>query len=142
MVYGHEPLSHERYGRDAVYAELAASRAGVVRTGLLAVDLGASLVTVAGHELAVTRREYALLAGLAARLGEPVSHRTLVLDVWGAATADDWQPGSTPRPWHGLRQAIQAVRVRLGEARSLLETVPWHGYRLRAAPAWTTAEGR
>jgi DNA-binding response OmpR family regulator len=68
-------------------AVLRRSRAEVeqpmIVVGPLAVDPSSHTATLHGTELDLTRREFDLLAYLAARAGRVVSKRRLMADVWG-----------------------------------------------------------
>lgn len=96
----------------------ARGSAPVVRTGALEIDLGRRLVTLAGAPVALSPKEYDLLAELALNLGRPVPHAALLAAVWGSERAD-----------------IQYLRVYIGQLRAKLgaeaiESVPGVGYRL------------
>ena len=60
------------------------NRQPVVRAGALSVDLVARVVTRGGKRVQLTRKEYALLHGLAAHAGLVVTHQQLIRDIWGA----------------------------------------------------------
>jgi DNA-binding response OmpR family regulator len=127
--YGHHAETHDRAGREALYAELAARRSGQVRTGLLVVDFDTDRVTIAGAEPPLTPMERDVLGYLAAHLGAPCRHYDLIEAVWDTATAEAWTGGQ--RPSHTLRVVLSRLRVKLGAAGDLLETVIGRGYRLR-----------
>ena len=55
----------------------------VVRTGPLSVDLVSRAVTLDGRRVQLTRKEYALLHGLAAHVGLVVTHQQLIREIWG-----------------------------------------------------------
>nr|WP_314073968.1 response regulator [uncultured Roseococcus sp.] len=92
-----------------------------VTTGVLEVDLEHRMVRVAGARVAVTPREWDLLAALARDLGKVVTQRHLLTAVWGPAHAEDAQY---------LRVYVGQLRQKLGEAARLLRTEPGVGYRL------------
>ncbi|MBS7811878.1 response regulator [Roseococcus pinisoli] len=92
-----------------------------VTTGALEVDLEHRMVRVAGARVAVTPREWDLLAALARDLGKVVTQRHLLTAVWGPAHAEDAQY---------LRVYVGQLRQKLGEAARLLRTEPGVGYRL------------
>ena len=92
--------------------------------GALTVDLDAARVSVAGEAIALTRREFELLAFLAGH-PERVFTRTELLDrVWG----EDFV--GTERT---VDQHVAQLRARLGAQR--IETVRGRGYRLVDADA-------
>jgi DNA-binding response OmpR family regulator len=63
--------------------------APVLRVGGLEVDVGRRAATLDGAALALSRREFDLLAFLAARPGEVVSRRDLLAEVWHQSYGDD-----------------------------------------------------
>ena len=97
-------------------------------TGELSVDLAGHIVRLAGREIRLTPIEFKLLAVLVRHAGKVVTHRQLLLEVWG--------PGSTGNThylrvqMHGLRHKLEAVPAR---PRYLI-TEPGVGYRLRDEP--------
>jgi two-component system KDP operon response regulator KdpE len=93
----------------------------VIRAGPLEVDLERRLARVEGAELALTPREWELLALLARHLGRVVLQRRLLTDIWGPAHVEDSQY---------LRVYIAQLRAKLGPAAVLLRTEPGVGYRL------------
>lgn len=102
-------------------ALLAQAPSPTVATGPLEVDLEHRMVRVSGAEIAVTPREWELLAALARDLGKVVTQRHLLTEVWGPAHAEDAQY---------LRVYVGQLRQKLGEAARLLRTEPGVGYRL------------
>jgi two-component system, OmpR family, response regulator len=96
-------------------------RPAVLRHGDLELDPAQRKVTVAGGEVVLTAREFALLEYLLRRPGEVVSKTELLDHVWDAA----------------LDTAANAVEVYVGYlrrkiGRERLETVRGAGYRLAA----------
>jgi two-component system, OmpR family, KDP operon response regulator KdpE len=55
----------------------------VVKAGPISVDLMSRMVTLDGRRLQLTRKEYALLHGLAAHAGLVVTHQQLTSEIWG-----------------------------------------------------------
>jgi two-component system KDP operon response regulator KdpE len=97
----------------------------VFRAGELTVDLVRRVVTVAGHEVKLTPKEYDLLRVLVTQAGKVVTHQHLLREVWGPGAVHE-----TPylRVYVGqLRQKIEAVPT---QPRYLL-TEPGVGYRLQ-----------
>jgi DNA-binding response OmpR family regulator len=91
------------------------------RVGPIEIDSRARLVSLAGHPLELTRREYELLAHLAAAPGRVFTKGELLTEVWR-------QPvGSSTRR---LDTLVARLRRRLAEHRALLVTVWGVGYRL------------
>ncbi|MBO2446785.1 response regulator transcription factor [Actinomadura barringtoniae] len=109
-----------RAGRTGPTAEL--------RVGGLLIDLDRREVTLEGQSLELTRREFDLLAYLAARPGRVVARRELLAEVWRQAYGDDqtidvhlsWlrrklgETAAKPRYLHTVR----GVGVRLAEPAS------------------------
>jgi two-component system KDP operon response regulator KdpE len=60
------------------------NREPVVRVGPLSIDLVSRAVTLKEQRIQVTRKEYALLHGLAVHVGLVVTHQQLIRDIWGA----------------------------------------------------------
>lgn len=87
--------------------------------GALVVDLDAARVTVAGEAVALTRREFELLAFLVGHPGRVFSRTELLDRVWG----EDFI--GTERT---VDQHVAQLRARIGRDR--LETVRGRGYRL------------
>jgi two-component system, OmpR family, KDP operon response regulator KdpE len=63
----------------------------VITTGELSIDLASRTVTVAGEEVRLTPTEFSLLALLARNRGRLMTHRDLLVSVWGAGYGDDTQ---------------------------------------------------
>jgi two-component system, OmpR family, KDP operon response regulator KdpE len=59
------------------------NRDPVVRAGPLSVDLVSRTVTLDGRRVQMTRKEYALLHGLATHVGLVVTHQQLIREIWG-----------------------------------------------------------
>lgn len=100
----------------------------VVRAGNLAIDIASRRVTRGGRELRLTPREFELLATLGRNAGRVVTHRQLLLAVWGPAHTEDTQY---------LRVYIGQLREKLeaqGDGFRAIETEPGVGYRLRVEP--------
>ena len=97
--------------------------APVLRLGELEVDPAARRATVSGAELKLSRKEFDLLAVLAAAQGAVCSRETLLDRVWGATLF-----GST----RTLDVHVATLRAKLGDP-ELVETVRGVGYRMRAA---------
>jgi DNA-binding response OmpR family regulator len=96
------------------------------RVGLLRVDVGQRQAQLDGRALELTRKEFDLLAYLAARPGQVVTRRELLEEVW-------------QQPWIGEDQTIDVhlywLRRKLGETAAsprYLHTVRGVGLRLAA----------
>src|ERR1700722_19588237 len=61
----------------------SADREPVVKAGSLSVDLMSRMATLDGRRLPLTRKEDALLHGLAAHAGLVVTHQQLIGEIWG-----------------------------------------------------------
>ncbi|MCP2257031.1 DNA-binding response regulator, OmpR family, contains REC and winged-helix (wHTH) domain [Streptoalloteichus tenebrarius] len=94
----------------------------VLRVGELELDTGARTAAVSGQPLSLTRKEFDLLALLAARAGSVVLRDHIVDQVWHAT----WEAPSRTLDTH-----VAALRGKLG-GRLRIETVRGVGYRLVA----------
>jgi len=94
--------------------------AGELRAGPLAVDLRAHRITCNGREVAVTAKEFDLLALLVREAGAVVDRERILRDVWHTS-------------WYGSSKTVDvhvaSLRRKLGDA-TLIETVRGIGFRL------------
>jgi two-component system, OmpR family, KDP operon response regulator KdpE len=98
--------------------------ASVFAAGDLSVDLASRIVRLGEREVRLTPTEFKLLAVLVKHAGKVVTHRQLLVEVWGPGSA-----GNTHYlrvQMHGLRRKLEAEPAR---PRHLL-TEPGVGYRL------------
>ncbi len=96
-----------------------------VAVGPLQVDFAYRRVTLEGAEVALTRKEYAVLAALARHLGRVVTQQQLLKDIWGPTHVEDT---------HYLRVVVGHLRQKLGDdpaSPRFLVTEAGVGYRLR-----------
>jgi two-component system KDP operon response regulator KdpE len=98
----------------------------VVTVGDLVIDLPRRLVTRAGEVLRLSPKEYDLLARLAEADGKVLTHKELLVSVWGPAHAEDTQ---YLRVFIG--QLRQKIEVDPATPRLIL-TLPGIGYRFNA----------
>jgi two-component system, OmpR family, KDP operon response regulator KdpE len=99
------------------------NREPVVRAGPLAADLVSRAVTLDGKRVQLTRKEYALLHGLATHIGLVVTHQQLIGEIWGAHAGNIQYLRILVRK---LRQKIEADPSRP----SLIVSESGVGYRL------------
>jgi two-component system KDP operon response regulator KdpE len=95
--------------------------------GRLRIDLARREVTLDGTSLALTRKEYAVLALLLRHAGRVVSQQQLLREIWGASHVQDT---------HYLRIVLGKLRQKLGDdpaAPRWLKTEPGVGYRFLLA---------
>ena len=95
--------------------------------GALTMDLARRAVTVGGADVHLTPTEYKLLAVLVKHAGKVLTHKQLLLEVWGSHNATQTQ---------ALRVYVTQLRhkIEADPARPrLLITEPGVGYRLRDA---------
>jgi two-component system KDP operon response regulator KdpE len=95
----------------------------------LAIDLAARETTVDGRAVALTRREFDLLALLARHAGKVLTQRQILTEIWGEAHATDAQY---------LRVYVGQLRQKLGDDPAqprFIRTEPGVGYRLVAVGA-------
>jgi two-component system KDP operon response regulator KdpE len=94
----------------------------VLRADGLELDLAAHTVTIDGAGVHLTPIEFRLLRVLAVNRGRLMTHRALLVDVWGPEYANDVQV---------LRVHIANLRRKLGET-PYIRTDPGVGYRFAA----------
>ncbi len=94
----------------------------VVTVGDVEIDVGARRVAVAGEEVALTRKEFDVLAALSRAPGAAVDRQRLLVEVWET----DWAGMSRTLDVH-----VATLRSKLGRP-GLVETVRGVGYRLAA----------
>jgi DNA-binding response OmpR family regulator len=117
-----------------VQALLRRSKSGgtepVIEAGGLVVDANAREIRFMGNLLALTPREFDLLAFLARHPGRALSREELLRKVWGY----DYVGESRTVDVH-----IRRLRLKLGESNRLIETVTGAGYKFvatgKASPA-------
>ena len=97
----------------------------VISTGELEVDLGARIVRLGGAEVHLTPTEFDLLRLLVRNRGRLMTHRDLLLAVWGSGYGDDTQV---------LRAHIANLRRKIEPpgAPKIIRTDPGVGYRFAA----------
>jgi two-component system KDP operon response regulator KdpE len=103
----------------------------VVATGDLTVDLAARVVTLRGEEVHLTPIEFDLLRLLVRNRGRLMTHRDLLVAIWGNGYADDTQV---------LRAHIANLRRKIepdaggagGTGHRYIRTDPGVGYRFAA----------
>ena len=99
----------------------------VLKLGELVLDLGRRLVTVSGQPVRLTPTEYEVLRYLALHAGKPVTHSTLLREVWG-----EYAVGET----YNTRYVVAQLRRKLGDRPAdprFIVTEPGVGYRLLAS---------
>lgn len=93
-----------------------------ISVGDLVVDPGARTTTIAGNPVDLTRREFDLLAFLAANPGQVFSRAQLLDHVWDSST--EWQDPAT------VTVHVRRLRSKLGsEPERWIQTVWGVGYR-------------
>jgi two-component system, OmpR family, KDP operon response regulator KdpE len=105
------------------------SETGTLVRGDLTIDFGRHRVYRRDQDIRLTPKEFDLLALLAGRAGQVLTHRTILKAIWG--------PNAVNQPEH--------LRVLMGQLRKKIEpdptrpryllTEPWVGYRFADAPA-------
>jgi two-component system KDP operon response regulator KdpE len=96
----------------------------VVRAGDLEIDLARRSVTVGGRTVKLTPTEYELLRYLALHAGKPVTHSTLLRQVWGEYAVGDK---------YNTRYVVAQIRKKLGDNPAnprYIVNEPGVGYRL------------
>ena len=110
-------LLRQGQGREALPASIAC--------GALNIDLAYRRVSLDGAEIALTPKEYAVLALLGQHLGRVVTQQQLLREIWGPSHIGDS---------HYLRVVVGHLRQKLGDdpaAPRYLITEAGVGYRLR-----------
>jgi two-component system KDP operon response regulator KdpE len=100
----------------------------LVDCGPLRVDHASRRITLNGEDIALTRKEYAVIAMLAGALDRVVTQQQLLRDIWGPTHVEDS---------HYLRVVIGHLRQKLGDdptAPRFIVTEAGIGYRLRESP--------
>ncbi|TBW07677.1 response regulator [Azotobacter chroococcum subsp. isscasi] len=98
---------------------------GTVQCGPLTVDLDGRRVGLGGRDIALTRKEYDVLAALARHPGRVVTQQQLLRDIWGPTHVEDS---------HYLRVVVGHLRQKLGDDPAdprFIVTEAGIGYRLR-----------
>ena len=98
----------------------------VVHAGDLEIDLAKRSVTVGGRAVKLTPTEYELLRYLALHAGKPVTHTTLLRQVWGEYAVGDK---------YNTRYVVAQLRKKLGDDPAnprYIVNEPGVGYRLEA----------
>lgn len=98
----------------------------IFRTGDLEIDLARRAVSVGGRSVHLTPTEYELLRYLALHAGKPVTHTTLLRQVWG-----DYAIGDK----YNTRYVVGQIRKKLGDDPAKPRYIfnePGVGYRLEA----------
>jgi two-component system, OmpR family, KDP operon response regulator KdpE len=99
------------------------AEANLLEVGPLRIDVAAHEASVDGTPLALTRKEFALLAMLARNEGRVILHRVLLSGVWGSEQARV----------ELLRSHVNQLRRKLGEAglaTAQIVNEPGVGYRI------------
>lgn len=122
VVYGHDPLTHEAYGRQSAAVAEVEKPTGQLVTGPLVIDFDTARVRVSGELVALTETEKKILFCLAARADYLVPTSMFTRTIW------EQDPNPTLR--QTLRVQASRLRIKLGAARGLFETEHGRGYRL------------
>jgi two-component system KDP operon response regulator KdpE len=103
----------------------ADSKQRTITIGDFRIDADAFRVSVKNVDVRLTPKEFELLLYLARHAGRVVTHRALLLAIWGA--------NSLEQPEH-LRVLVGQLRKKIdtGDARYIV-TEPWVGYRFEPA---------
>lgn len=123
--YVTKPFStHELLARVRAHLRRAPERNTdvAIEVGDFVVDTAAHSVTVNGHAVHLTPKEFDLLLHFARNAGKVITHRALLTSVWGAQSAQ--QP-------EYLRVFVGQLRKKLqgDSGKEYIQTEPWVGYR-------------
>ncbi|TDP89189.1 response regulator transcription factor [Labedaea rhizosphaerae] len=105
----------------------AAPATGVIKLGDVTIDLGRHEVIVAGGSVALTRKEFQVLALIVGAQGDVVTREHILDEVWGRQGAAENR---------SLDVHVATLRTKLGRP-ALVETVRGVGYRLASVPDTT-----
>ena len=96
-----------------------------IQAGALEIDLSRRIVTVAGEEVHLTPTEFELLRQLSRNRGRLLTHRELLVSVWGAGYGEDTQV---------LRAHMANLRRKIepGDEPRIIRTESGVGYRFVA----------
>jgi two-component system KDP operon response regulator KdpE len=94
----------------------------VIEIGDFRIDVDGFRVAVKDREIRLTPKEFELLLYLARHAGRVVTHRALLLAIWG--------PNTVEQPEH-LRVLVAQLRKKIENENSphYIVTEPWVGYR-------------
>jgi two-component system, OmpR family, KDP operon response regulator KdpE len=106
-------------------AKVSDAAGGVFTTGDLSVDLAGHVVRLRGREVRLTPTEFKLLGALVRNTGKVVTHRQLLIEVWGPGAAANTHYLRVQM--HGLRHKLEPTPARPRH----LVTEPGVGYRFR-----------
>ncbi len=97
-----------------------------ITIGDFKIDADAFRVTLKNSDVRLTPKEFELLVYLARHAGRVVTHRTLLLAIWG--------PNSVEQPEH-LRVLVAQLRKKIDTESTphYIITEPWVGYRFEPA---------
>ena len=111
------------------------NREPVVRAGPLSIDLVSRVVMLEGKRVQLTRKEYALLHGLATHVGLVVTHQQLIREIWGGHAGNIQYLRILVRK---LRQKIETDR----DPAALIVSESGVGYRLDQGEAGSNGPAR
>jgi hypothetical protein len=112
------------FGPDSVdgwLSDLAATELGIER-GISILDVSARELVLDSGRIALTPLEFGVFNHLVDRMGEAVSRRELLLNVWGTS----YEGGSNV-----VDSVVRGLRQKMGGRAGSLETVTGVGYRFR-----------
>ncbi len=98
----------------------------------MTIDFESRQVTVRGHTVHLTPKEYDVLKHLVANQGKPLTHRRLLQSVWGPDYGEETE---------NLRVVINQLRKKIEADPTrpkYIVTEPWIGYRFQPRPASTS----
>jgi two-component system KDP operon response regulator KdpE len=104
-------------------ASIASARKGSIEEGDFSVDVEAHRAAICGKEIHLTPKEFDLLAFLLQNSGKVLTHKSLLVALWGRAYAE--QNDAVRVLVRHLRQKIETDPA----TPKYLRTEPWIGYR-------------
>jgi len=115
------------WSSDVCSSDLGEAQEAALSFGPLTVDLAYRRVLLDGAEVALTRKEYAVLAQLARHPGRVITQQQLLKDIWGPTHTEDS---------HYLRIVVGHLRQKLADDPTqprFIVTEAGVGYRLLGA---------
>jgi two-component system KDP operon response regulator KdpE len=92
--------------------------------GDITLNLDTRRVTVAGNEIKLTPKEFEVLKYLVRNAGKVVTHRAIILAVWG------WESADQVEYLRGIIKQLRSKMEPLPHDPRYILTEPWVGYRL------------
>ncbi|KOP71956.1 response regulator [Bacillus sp. FJAT-21945] len=113
----------------ASFADPQSAATPIIRTGVLAIDLGSKRCWIKNEEFKLTQTEYSVMEILALNLDKVVQHEILLSEVWGPQYRDDIEYLRV-----GIARIRRKIKEHLQNKEEYIVTYPGLGYMLRSVP--------